>query len=258
MNPNPEGPYRDFLEKIRGGQMSVEEGLETLSRMATLPMDDIRLDVHRAYRCGIGEVIYCPGTTAKQLEKIAGGCSDRIETLIFSRMDEVQAGTVGALLDGFVYDEVARIGYRRGSDHPRRGSVGVICGGTADLPVACEAALVAELCGCRVTRHFDVGVAGLHRLLAVLPELRSADVVVAVAGMEAALPTVAAGLLKTVVVAVPTSVGYGSNWGGLSALLGILNSCCPNVVAVNIDNGLGAGISAALISEGGLHRGGGE
>jgi NCAIR mutase (PurE)-related protein len=124
--------------------------------------------------------------------------------------------------------------------------------------VACEAALVAELCGCRVIRHFDVGVAGLHRLLAILPELRSSDVVVAVAGMEAALPTVAAGLLRTVVVAVPTSVGYGSSWGGLAALLGILNSCCPNVVAVNIDNGLGAGISAALISEGGLHRGGGE
>jgi NCAIR mutase (PurE)-related protein len=258
MTSTPEGPYRDFLEKIRDGQMSVEEGLGVLSRMATLHLGDIRLDVHRAYRCGIGEIIYCPGKTSPQLEKIADAYAGRKETLIFSRMQKTQAEAVGALLPGFDYDEVARLGYRKGSCSPSRGNVGVICGGTADLPVACEAALVAELCGCRVTRYFDVGVAGLHRLLSVLPELRKADVVVAVAGMEAALPTVAAGLLRSVVVAVPTSVGYGSNWGGLAALLGILNSCCPNVVAVNIDNGLGAGISAALISEGGPHRGGGE
>ena len=258
MTSTPEGPYRDFLEKVRDGQLPVEEALDVLSRMATLHMDDVRLDLHRAYRSGIGEIIYCPGKTALQLEKIAAVYAGRKETVIFSRMDKSQGDVVGAVLCGFAYDEVARLGYRRDPGHPPRGSVAVICGGTADLPVASEAALVAELCGCEVTRHFDVGVAGLHRLLSVLPELRKADVVVAVAGMEAALPTVAAGLLRTVVVAVPTSVGYGSNWGGLTALLGILNSCCPNVVAVNIDNGLGAGISAALISEGGPRRGGDE
>lgn len=238
--------------------MSVEEGLSVLSSMNTLHLGDVRLDVHRAYRCGIGEIVYCPGKTDRQLEKIALACEGREETVIFSRMNGTQATAVGASMHGFVYDETARLGYRKGSQCPARGRVAVICAGTSDLPVAEEAALVAELSGCRVDRHFDVGVAGLHRLLAVLPELRKADVVIAAAGMEAALPTVVAGMLRVVVVAVPTSVGYGSNWAGLSALLGILNSCCPNVVAVNIDNGLGAGVSAALISEGGPGRAGGE
>jgi hypothetical protein len=254
MMPTGEGPYRDFLEKVRSGHLSVAEGLEVLSRMTTLHMGDIRLDVHRAYRCGIGEVVYCPGKTLPQLEKIALACEARPETLIFSRMDRKQAEHVAEFMGGFEYDEVSRVGFRRGLCSPR-GRVGVICAGTADLPVASEAALVAQLCGCEVSRHFDVGVAGLHRLLEVLPEIRKDRVVVAVAGMEAALPTVVAGLLQAVVVAVPTSVGYGANWGGLAALLGVLNSCCPNVVSVNIDNGLGAGISAALISEGGLPRG---
>jgi NCAIR mutase (PurE)-related protein len=250
--------FRDFLERVQSGQLSVDEGLETLSGMVTLHMDDIRLDVHRNFRCGIGEIIYCPGKTALQIGTIAEACSRRDETVIFSRMNGPQAEAVGGILPGFIYEEISRLGYRIGSDRPNRGRVAVISGGAADLPVAAEAALTAELCGCRVDRFYDVGVAGLHRLLSVLPELRKADVVIAAAGMEAALPTVAAGLLKTVVVAVPTSVGYGSSWGGLTALLGILNSCCPNVLAVNIDNGLGAGISAALISEGGGRRGGTE
>lgn len=258
MMSTSETAFREFLERVRSGQLSVDEGLDTLSRMATLHMGDIRLDLHREFRCGIGEIIYCPGKTSRQIGKIAEACREREETVIFSKMDGTQAEAVGGILPGFVYDEVPRLGYRRRQDSPCRGRVAVISGGTADLPVAAEAVLTAELCGCQVDCHYDVGVAGLHRLLSILPELRRADVVIAVAGMEAALPTVAAGLLRTVVVAVPTSVGYGSNWGGLAALLGILNSCCPNVLAVNIDNGLGAGISAALISEGGGRRGGTE
>ncbi|NLI95934.1 MAG: nickel pincer cofactor biosynthesis protein LarB [Synergistaceae bacterium] len=251
-----EEAFRDFLEQVRCGRLSVEEGLEVLSSMATLYLGEIRLDGHRGFRCGIGEVVYCPGKTRRQLEKIADACRDRPETLIFSRMETDQAEAVGERLPGFCYDEVARIGYRKGESPVARGRVSVISAGAADQRVAAEASLVSELLGCEVDRHFDVGVAGLHRLLSVLQELRKADVVVAVAGMEAALPTVAAGLLDTVVIAVPTSAGYGTSLGGAAALLGVLNSCCPNVLAVNIDNGLGAGISASLIAGGGCRRGG--
>lgn len=247
--------FRDFLEKVRCGRLSVDEGLEVLSSMATLYLGEIRLDSHRNFRCGIGEVIYCPGKTRLQLEKIAEACRDRRETLIFSRMEREQAEFVREFLQGFCYDEIARTGYRKGEPAVEGGRVAVITGGAADQRVAAEAALVSELCGCEVARYFDVGVAGLHRLLSVLPELRKADAVIAVAGMEASLPTVAAGLLDRVVIAVPTSAGYGANLGGAAALLGVLNSCCPNVLAVNIDNGLGAGISASLIAGGGCRRG---
>jgi len=255
MSRTSKDAFRDFLEQVRCGRLTVDEGLEVLSSMATLHLEEIRLDSHRSFRCGIGEVIYCPGKTRLQLEKIAEACRERPETLIFSRMEREQAEFVRERLQGFCYDEIARTGYRKGETAVERGCVAVISGGAADQRVAAEAALVAELCGCEVARYFDVGVAGLHRLLSVLPELRKADAVIAVAGMEAALPTVAAGLLNTVVIAVPTSAGYGANLGGAAALLGVLNSCCPNVLAVNIDNGLGAGISASLIAGGGSRRG---
>jgi NCAIR mutase (PurE)-related protein len=256
MSRTSENAFRDFLEQVRCGRLSVDEGLNVLETMATLYLGEIRLDNHRSFRCGIGEIIYCPGKTRLHLEKIAEACREKQETLIFSRMEREQADTVKDLLPGFCYDEIARTGYRRGESPLDRGRVAVISGGAADQGVAAEASLVAELCGCKVDRHFDVGVAGLHRLLSILPELRKADVLIAVAGMEAALPTVAAGLLNTVVIAVPTSAGYGTNLGGVAALLGVLNSCCPNVLAVNIDNGLGAGISASLIAGGGCCRGG--
>ncbi len=237
------------LNAVRDGTMTPEAAL---GLFAQAPYEDIgyaRIDHHRGLRNGSGEVIYGAGKTAGQIAGIAerllaaGG-----ENILITRMDAQKAALVAKSAPLF-YDEISRVGIVNRVERPLVGSVVVASGGTSDLPVCEEAALTAECLGSRVTRLYDVGVAGLHRLLASLDALQSARAVVAVAGMEGALASVVGGLVDCPVIAVPTSVGYGASFGGLSALLSMLNSCASGISVVNIDNGFGAGFLANRINQ---------
>ncbi|MEO6908455.1 MAG: nickel pincer cofactor biosynthesis protein LarB [Abditibacteriaceae bacterium] len=218
---------------------------ETLRK---LPFEDLgfaRVDHHRALRQGFPEVIYCEGKSPLQVAQIAQSiCADGAP-LLATRADKNTFSAVCQVLPDAQYDKVARI-ISRVDDNakPADGEVAVVCAGTSDLPVAEEAAVSLEVMGCKVSRYVDVGVAGLHRLLAAVPEITKAQVIIAVAGMEGAMPAVLAGLVAQPVIAVPTSVGYGASFGGLAALLGMLNSCSSGVTVVNIDNGFGAAMAA--------------
>ena len=236
------------LQAVQAGKMTPEAAL---GLFAQAPYEDIgyaKIDHHRALRNGSGEVIYGAGKTAEQIAGIveimvAAGS----ENILITRMDADKAEAVGKVAPLF-YEPLSRVGVANRVERPLRGSVVVASGGTSDLPVCEEAALTAETLGSRVTRLYDVGVAGLHRLLSHMEDLQSARCVVAVAGMEGALASVIGGLVDCPVIAVPTSVGYGASFGGLSALLSMLNSCASGVAVVNIDNGFGAGFLAGRIN----------
>ncbi len=208
-----------------------------------------RLDLDRQRRCGVPEVIYGPGKTAAQLVEIVRRQNDAGQNALATRVSPEQAAQALASLPGAVYHEVARALTRDVVPLPvPRGKVAVLCAGTSDIPVAEEAALTAERMGAAVVRIQDVGVAGLHRLLSRLDQLADAHAVIVVAGMEGALPSVVGGLIDRPLIAVPTSIGYGASFQGLAALLGMLNTCAAGVTVVNIDNGFGAGVAAALIN----------
>lgn len=210
-----------------------------------------RLDLQRKVRQGVGEVVYGEGKTSGQIAEILSSLARHGQTpALVTRIDEEKAKAVAAALgDDFTYFAEARLG-RMGANRPCDGigTIAVACAGTSDIYVAEEAALVAEALGNKVCRLYDVGVAGLHRLLACADDLKSARVIVAVAGMEGALPSVIGGLVDAPVIAVPTSVGYGTSFGGITALLAMLNSCAAGVSVVNIDNGFGAGFLASRIN----------
>lgn len=207
------------------------------------------VDTGRLRRRGLSEVIFCPGKTAAQIVAIMKSLRDGGQNVFATRATRQLYDEVKAEIPELVYHEQARSITMDVAPIARTsGLVVVVCAGTADLPVAEEAALAAERMGARVERVRDVGVAGLHRLMPHLPVLRSACAVVVVAGMEGALPSVVGGLIDRPVIAVPTSVGYGTNMQGVAALLAMLNSCVPGIMVVNIDNGFGAGVGAAMIS----------
>lgn len=210
---------------------------------------DARIDHARENRCGFPEVVFGEGKTASQVARIVAEILTHTDVVLATRVNAEQAAAVIASCADAVHDEVSRLVWvDRRTAPPSEGLVVVASGGTADIPVAEEAARTAELMGCRVDRLFDVGVAGVHRLLENTELLRSARVVIAVAGMEGALPSVVGGLVDVPVVAVPTSIGYGANLGGIAALLTMLNSCASGIGVVNIDNGFGAGVLAARIN----------
>ncbi|NLL37252.1 MAG: nickel pincer cofactor biosynthesis protein LarB [Fretibacterium sp.] len=224
--------------------------IDALRQFGALPfrdMDSVKLDTDRLARTGFSEVIYCPGKSDSQLRKIAQALKDTSESVLFSRITPAQHALVAALLPDAIYHEQARLTGLKRKPSQHTPGVTVVTAGSSDVPVAEEAAVTAEYMGCDVKRLYDVGVAGLHRLLAHLDSLQSSKAIVAVAGMEGALPTVIAGLVSCPVVAVPTSTGYGANLGGLAPLLTMLNSCAMGVSVVNIDNGLSAGYLAARI-----------
>jgi len=238
----------EALRDVQAGRMAPEAALKLL---AQAPYEDIgyaKIDHHRGLRNGTGEVIYGAGKTAAQIVAIAthmmaaGG-----KNILVTRIDGEKAARVAEAVPLF-YDAQARLGVVNRMPRALVGSVVVASGGTSDLPVCEEAALTAETLGSRVTRLYDVGVAGLHRLLSHLDELQSARAVVAVAGMEGALASVVGGLVDCPVIAVPTSVGYGASFGGVSALLSMLNACASGISVVNIDNGFGAGYLANRIN----------
>lgn len=224
---------------------------ETLNFMKSFPFknvaEDVKLDTHRSKRTGFSEIIYCPGKSDEQLMNIAQALQNTRENVLFSRVSVHQHEVIASVIPGAVLHAKARLtGVRRQESLHYKG-VAVVTAGSSDVPVAEEAAVTAEYMGCDVLRLYDVGVAGLHRLLAHVGELQSAKAIVAVAGMEGALPTVVGGFVSCPVVAVPTSTGYGANLGGLAPLLTMLNSCAMGVTVVNVDNGLGAGYTAAVI-----------
>lgn len=208
-----------------------------------------RLDTARVYRRGFAEAVYCPGKRKEHLKKICAAFLKKRQDLILTRLEKETFAYLKRAFPRLRYNPLARLGYLvRPGKATLKGKVVVVSAGTADIPVAEEAALTLELTGNRVERLYDVGVAGVHRLMGNLELLRSARVLVVVAGMEGALASLVSGLTRCPVVAVPTSCGYGANFQGLAALLTMLNSCSPGVAVVNIDNGFGAGYLAALIN----------
>ena len=223
-----------------------------MSRLRNLPYEDLdfaKVDHHRAIRQGFPEVIFGQGKTPEHIASISAAVLTRSDRLLVTRASQDAYEVTKARIGDATYDETARcIVVDRRENAEGVPGVAVLCAGTSDLPVATEAAITAELMGCQVERISDVGVAGLHRLLDHLPRLRECRALVVVAGMEGALPSVVGGLVDIPIIAAPTSVGYGASFGGLAALLGMLNSCAPGVGVVNIDNGFGAGYLAAMIN----------
>jgi NCAIR mutase (PurE)-related protein len=227
----------------------VEDALRSLR---ILPFEEVdgfaKIDHHRALRRGVPEVIYCAGKTPEQVGQIAERMAARSAQLLGTRATPEHFAAASQAVAGLQYDPGARcLWLDREPDRPRKTGIAIIAAGTSDLPVADEATRTLDLLGFSVDRIIDVGVAGVHRLLAHQNRLREARVLIVVAGMEGALPSVVAGLVAAPVIAVPTSVGYGASFGGLAALLGMLNSCSPGIAVVNIDNGFGAACHAAAI-----------
>ena len=238
---------RDILEKVASGEMTVEEAELQLKMKPFVDLGFAKPDLHRGLRQGIPEVIFGEGKTPEQIDAITSSLLEGGQkTVLITRLSAEKASV---LKTSIRYYDVARIGVAGVIPDPTaKGTIVVATGGTSDLPVAEEAAVTAELLGNKVNRVYDVGVSGLHRLLSHKEELMSASVVIAVAGMEGALVSVIGGLVDCPVIAVPTSVGYGASFEGLTALLAMMNSCASGVTVVNIDNGFGAGYSASMIN----------
>ena len=244
-----EHELKQLLDEVAAGRLSADAAALQLGQASERGLGFARLDTDRPRRTGLPEVIYCPGKTPEQVIKIIGSLRGAGQNILATRATPELARLVQAAHADAVHHEAARcLTVEVKARPPGVGSVAVVTAGTADLPVAEEAALTAEWMGARVERIFDVGVAGLHRVLRHLDVLRSARAVVVVAGMEGALPSVVGGLIDRPIVAVPTSVGYGMNLGGVAALLAMLNSCAPGIAVVNVDNGFGAGVAAAKIN----------
>ena len=242
---------KQLLTSVANGQISVETAQSDLTHLAVEDIDYAHIDHHRSLRKGFPEVIYGEGKSAAQIIGIMDRMIAQNEVILVTRVSKDKAA---ALLDRFpqaYFDSEARIIRYQKAALPKtgKGTILVISAGTSDIPVAREAYLTADAMGNEVVTVFDVGVAGIHRLLSHKDLLMQASVLIVVAGMEGALPSVVAGLVKRPVIAVPTSVGYGVSLGGLTALFGMLNSCASNVAVVNIDNGFGAGYMAACINQ---------
>ncbi len=238
-----------LLQSVAEGKLTPEEAQQQLPSAAGYEdLGHTRLDTDRRRRRGVSEAIFCQGKTAEQVVAIVERLDGCGQTVLCTRVTPEMAQTVRARFPSLEYSPSARLLYKM--NEPGKtglGPIAVVTAGTSDIPVAEEAAICAEVWGNQVLRIFDVGVAGIHRLLAVEPELNRAAVVIVAAGMEGALPSVVAGLVKAPVIAVPTSIGYGASFGGLAAVLGMLNSCSGGLATVNIDNGFGAALIAHMI-----------
>ena len=244
-----ENSIKGLLEAVQAGQTSVQEAIDRLRRLPFESTGFATIDHHRAIRCGFPEVIYCPGKSIEQIRVIFAKLAEAGGNVLATRASEEAYEPIGVDFPAAEYHPSARaITLRQTAPAKRTGHIALVAAGTSDLPVAEEARVTAEIMDQPVTTHYDVGVAGLHRLLAQAEALQSANVVVVVAGMEGALASVVGGLVAVPVVAVPTSVGYGASFGGVSALLTMLNSCAAGVSVVNIDNGFGGGYIAAMIN----------
>jgi hypothetical protein len=249
--------YEKLLADVAAGRVSVAAAAE---RLASLPFEEMghtKLDTHRAFRQGWPEVVFGAGKQPRQVVEIVRAARRHGHDVLVTRVDPAMGRLLKRTVKAGRHDPVSRTFAVLVGPARRRGCVAVVTAGTSDIPVAEEAAVTLETMGHRVERIFDVGVAGIHRLLAHMEPLRRANAIVVAAGMEGALASVVGGLVKVPVIAVPTSVGYGASFGGIAALLGMLNSCSANVAVVNIDNGFGAAAIAARINEMASQRGDG-
>ena len=245
---------REILLGIRENRVGIDDGVAALKK---LPFDDLgfaKIDSHRELRRGFPEVVYCAGKTTEQVVVIVRNLAEKADhNILATRAGREVYEAVAAAVPDAEYHDIARLVIIRRGNQEKRGCIVVLSAGTSDMPVAEEAALTAEAMGNRVERIYDAGVAGIHRLFHHRDQLMAARVLIVVAGMEGALPSVVGGLVDKPVIAVPTSVGYGASFGGLAALLAMLNSCSCGVSVVNIDNGFGAGYQAGLINLLGEH-----
>ena len=240
---------RELLQNVRDGKVELDDAHARISALPYADLGYAKVDLHRRLRKGAPEVIYCEGKTVDQIVGIVGRIAEAGQSILGTRASCEAYEAAAKAVPDLEYSEMARCFYLKSEpDRPRIGKIVIVAAGTSDLPVAEEAAVTAEVLGNEIDRVFDVGVAGIHRLLGESKRLEGAAVVIAVAGMEGALPSVVGGLVGCPVIAVPTSVGYGASFGGLAALLGMLNSCSSNVTVVNIDNGFGAAFVANLIN----------
>ncbi len=240
---------KTLLAEVKDGRMDLDTAYHRLKK---LPFEDLgyaKVDTHRCMRNGVPEVIYCEGKTISQIQGIAKNIAQYHGNILATRASREVFDGIQEVIDDCEYHEMARIVVIKPRAIDRVGNVAVVCAGTSDIPVGEEAAITAEALGNQVSRLYDVGVAGIHRLLAVCDDLFQANVAVVVAGMEGALASVVGGLVSCPVIAVPTSVGYGASFGGIAALLTMLNSCASGVSVVNIDNGFGGGYQSNLINK---------
>ena len=240
-----------LLKDVKNGQTSIEEALEVLKNFPYTDLGFARIDHHREMRTGYPEIIYCAGKSVEQVKEIFRVMSEKENNVIGTRANQEMYEAVRSILSDAVYYPVARIiSLQKKKPNVPESRIAIITAGTSDMPVAEEAAITAELLGNNVLRIYDAGVAGIHRLVDKLPEIRNCRVIIVIiAGMEGALASVVGGLVDKPVIAVPTSVGYGANFGGISALLAMLTSCSTGVTVVNIDNGFGAGFAASMINK---------
>lgn len=240
---------KEILKQVQKGRSSVTSALAQLKK---LPYEDIgfaKIDHHRTLRTGVPEVIYCEGKSISQIVGIAEKMEKTHANILGTRVSKEVFAAIFEQFEDCRYYETARMAVFKPRPVPKRGQIAVVCAGTSDIPVAEEACVTAETFGNHVSRVFDVGVAGIHRLLDSCDPIFDANVAVVVAGMEGALASVVGGLVSCPVIGVPTSVGYGASFGGVAALLSMLNSCASGVSVVNIDNGFGAGYQANLINK---------
>jgi pyridinium-3,5-biscarboxylic acid mononucleotide synthase len=239
-----------LLTEVKNGDTSIEKALEVLKNFPYTDLGFARIDHHREMRTGYPEIIYCAGKSVEQVREIFRVMSEKENNVIGTRANQEMYESVKSISSKAVFYPMARIIslQNKKPDIPDS-RIAIITAGTSDMPVAEEAAITAELLGNNVLRIYDAGVAGIHRLVDKLPEIRKCRVVIVIAGMEGALASVVGGLVDKPVIAVPTSIGYGANFGGISALLAMLTSCSTGVTVVNIDNGFGAGFAASMINK---------
>lgn len=238
----------ELLSQVRQRTISVDDAFEKLRH---LPYEDLgfaRIDHHRVIRSGMPEIVFCRGKSLEQIMAIFRSLQKRNKTVLLTKADKKIFGRIRRIDKKAVFNPQAGIVYLKDNAVIQEGKVSVVCAGTSDIPAAEEAAVTAELFGCRVERLYDVGVAGMHRLLDCFERISDSRCIVVLAGMDGVLPSVIGGLVSCPVIAVPTSVGYGANFSGIAPLLTMLNSCAPGVSVVNINNGFGAGYIAALIN----------
>ncbi len=246
---NPEELKQLFIS-VRKGETTAEDAVKKLKDLSFTDIGHTKIDNHRELRTGYPEVIFCAGKTADQVQEIVKHMLTRNNNILATRATEEMYRAVKKICSEAVFHSLSKmIVIQRVVPKMTKSTIAVVTAGTSDMPVAEEAAVTAELFGNRVMRVFDVGVAGIHRLYDKLPDIRKAKVIVVVAGMEGALPSIVGGLVDKPVIAVPTSIGYGANFQGLAALLGMLTSCASGVSVVNIDNGFGAGYMASMINK---------
>jgi NCAIR mutase (PurE)-related protein len=239
-----------LLKDVKKGDTSIAEAMDTLKNFPYTDLGFARIDNHREMRTGYPEVIYCAGKSVEQVKEIVRVMSEHENNVFGTRANQEMFDAVKSILPTAVYYPMARIiSIQKKKQKLSKTSIAVITAGTSDMPVAEEAAITAELLGNKVIRIYDAGVAGIHRLVDKLPEIKKCRVVIVIAGMEGALASVVGGLVDIPVIAVPTSIGYGASFGGISALLAMLTSCSTGVTVVNIDNGFGAGFSASMINK---------